>query len=127
VLADRGAIAAYKHLRDVERVPELGPPFFTKFLSFASKTKVSPIAEPVILDSVMARVLERAWSRQMDEVGSRHAGSTRRLWLRRRWTTYRYTVFLAFLHKVCAQLSDDGAVWTPDLVEMLLYLNEKKA
>lgn len=121
VLHQEGAARAYALLRECGRVPELGPAFFTKFLYFAAKVVEVPGTEAMVLDNVLAECMRWVWARRRNEPGGGDAPPAEWAWRGPRWTTYRYKIYLAFLHRGAAQLSCPERTWTPDLVEMILF------
>jgi hypothetical protein len=104
-----GPLSAYDYLRgDAHRcaVPYWGPAFFTKFLYFAD-TASGPW-KALILDQRVAR--EVADLSRMPHFVNR-AGKARR------WTAFRYGVYLAWMAQTSAQYKVQ-----PDLLEYALFL-----
>ncbi|MFJ9360754.1 8-oxoguanine DNA glycosylase OGG fold protein [Streptomyces mirabilis] len=58
VLRARGAADAYWAFNNDQRIPHLGPAFFTKVLYFAGHDTAAARHCPVILDSVVSRALK---------------------------------------------------------------------
>jgi hypothetical protein len=121
---DISAGRAYELLTDKKRrIRYLGPAFFTKFLYFAGKTVAMP-CPPMVLDARLAERMRWFWDRRR---GKRYAAGGRDpawLWRPPCWSTYRYRVYLAFLHRAAEQLSQAGPRWTADLVELILFQND---
>jgi hypothetical protein len=91
-----GSLAAYDYLRYSDwrgRVPVWGPAFFTKLLYFANTSGEGLIA--LILDHQMARIVRRLSGIRYLVTGGRNY---------RRWTAYRYGVYLAWMHLVAEEL-----------------------
>lgn len=104
-----GPIAAYKRLRGA--VPGWGPAFFTKWLYFADQ--VGGRGRALILNKKVAIRLQELT--QMPCL----VDSQRRS---RRWTAYRYAVYLAWAHGAADQVSEATRSPVPaDLVELALF------
>ncbi|MBY8840392.1 hypothetical protein [Streptomyces sp. SP2-10] len=122
VLADDGAVAAYRELRGAIR--GLGPAFFTKFLYFIGGAVPDvPGPRPLVLDQRIARVV-RAYATQVgQEAGlEQPARLATWLWSDGGWTPHRYSVYLRWMHGATEQLTR-SAHWppTPDLLELALF------
>lgn len=122
-LDSHGPSAAYNFLLAEWRIPALGPAFFSKFLYFADRAVSGERCRALILDSRLARSMRRIWERRAAEPYAAGGYAARWLWQGPSWTSYRYQVYLAFLHRAAAQLSQSGERWTPELVEFLFFLD----
>ncbi|MFE1010032.1 hypothetical protein ACFW4M_01845 [Streptomyces sp. NPDC058794] len=99
VLREQGAVAAYDKCRREERVPHLGPAFFTKFLYFAGYEDGAGFRRPLILDSVVSLALKDRRTVAED-------------WPLSGWTTAQYARYLDILHHQA-----ESAGVRPDVVE----------
>ncbi|MGW5480918.1 8-oxoguanine DNA glycosylase OGG fold protein [Streptomyces sp. NPDC004008] len=122
VLADEGAVAAYRRLRGAIR--GLGPAFFTKFLYFVGGAIPDvPGPRPLVLDQRIARVV-RAYATQVGEEAGleQPARLATWLWSDGGWTPHRYGVYLRWMHGATEQLAR-STHWppTPDLLELALF------
>ncbi|MFH9863028.1 hypothetical protein [Streptomyces sp. NPDC017202] len=108
VLRERGAVAAYRACRNDQRIPYLGPAFFTKFLYFAGhEDPVGPF-RPLILDGVVSRALK-----------DRKAVAEN--WPLNGWTTEQYARYLDVVHE---QAASAGVM--PDAVEAAWFARGKR-
>ncbi|WP_446209804.1 8-oxoguanine DNA glycosylase OGG fold protein [Micromonospora sp. IBSANI012] len=123
VLDDQGGRAAYQLLLKGRPIPGFGPAFFTKFLYFASRTE-NERCLALILDKRLARQMRCFWERRAGEAYAVNGPAARWLWRGPRWSPRRYQVYLAFMCRGAAQLSESGERWTPELVELLLFRGE---
>jgi hypothetical protein len=114
--------AAYERLN---AVPDLGPAFSTKFLYFAAQAlPETPEPRPLILDSVLARVLRRYVTRLGHESGLPwSAPIAQRIWAAGNWSPHRYSVYLAWMSATTAHLAHDLPGWpaSPDVLELALF------
>ncbi|MFB7738481.1 hypothetical protein ACFC08_29675 [Streptomyces sp. NPDC056112] len=122
VLADDGAVAAYRRLRGAIR--GLGPAFFTKFLYFVGGAIPDvPGPRPLILDQRIARVV-RAYATQVGEEAGleQPARLATWLWSAGGWTPHRYGVYLRWIHGATEHLAP-STHWPPipDLLELALF------
>ncbi|MEV5693044.1 hypothetical protein [Micromonospora globbae] len=115
-----GAVAAYGYLAGDERIPGFGPAFFTKFLYFADRAAGGQGCS-LILDARLAWQMRGFWRRRVAEPYTANGPSPDWLWRGPVWTGRRYQIYLAFMGRVAAELSESGERWTPDLVELLLF------
>jgi len=104
LLRDCGPLSAYDYLRgDTTRiVPHWGPAFFTKLLYFADASGTA-----LILDNQLARIVHRLSG--MDHLVKRYGRSEC-------WTTWRYGVYLAWMHRAA-----DMMEVRPDFLEYALF------
>ncbi|MFF8841390.1 hypothetical protein ACF08N_01470 [Streptomyces sp. NPDC015127] len=102
VLRQQGAVDAYFAFNNEQKIPHLGPAFFTKVLYFAGHDQPVGPWRPLILDSVVARALRAA------DRGTRWPGAG--------WTTPKYTRYLSLAHDHARQ-----AGVLPDQVEAALF------
>jgi hypothetical protein len=112
-LAACGPLSAYACLRgtgSARTVPRWGPAFFTKLLYFAH-TGPAP-GSALILDNLTATAVAAITG--LPNFVSRHSGS-------RRWTEYRYGVYLAWMNQVAAE---QGV--SPDFLEYALFEDERR-
>jgi hypothetical protein len=126
VLDDNGPGDAYALLqRRSGRIPHFGPAFLTKYLYFAyfgANTRDDcRDCRPLVLDKVLAGRMRWFWARRRDEPYGVDIARAEWLWKGPCWTTRRYRVYLAFMHRAATQLSAAGSLWTPDLVELILF------
>ncbi|GHJ54488.1 hypothetical protein Nm8I071_37950 [Nonomuraea sp. TT08I-71] len=115
-----GAVESYRHLLGDGQIPGLGPAFFTKFLYFADRAGGGR-GGALILDARLARQMRRFWRCRADESYAADGRSPDWLWQGPVWSPYRYHVYLAFMGRIAAELSESGERWTPELVELLLF------
>ncbi|MEU0815204.1 hypothetical protein [Streptomyces mirabilis] len=108
VLRERGAAAAYRAFNNDQRVPYLGPAFFTKVLYFAGHDSAAESQRPVILDSVVSRALKAT-----DAVDASWPGNG--------WTTDHYRLYLDGVHEYA---QTRGVL--PDQVEAALFSHGKQ-
>jgi len=108
VLRARGATDAYWAFNNDQRVPHLGPAFFTKVLYFAGHDRITALHRPVILDSVVSRALKAN-----DAVDTS--------WPENGWTTDQYRLYVDGVHEY-AQAR--GVL--PDQVEAALFSQGKQ-
>ncbi|MDX3863241.1 8-oxoguanine DNA glycosylase OGG fold protein [Streptomyces europaeiscabiei] len=108
VLRARGAADAYWAFNNDQRVPHLGPAFFTKVLYFAGHDRATAPHRPVILDSVVSRALKAN-----DAVDTS--------WPENGWTTDQYRLYVDGVHEY-AQAR--GVL--PDQVEAALFSQGKQ-
>ncbi|MFD8368410.1 hypothetical protein ACFW9V_36815 [Streptomyces hygroscopicus] len=123
-LGEHGSRQAYAGLH--QRIPELGPSFFTKFLYFAGAAlQPAQGPRPLVLDRVLSlrlRALAAAVGRETahDPDGSVAAW----VWADWNWSPHRYEVYLSFMHAAARQMASTGA-WppgaAPDLLECALF------
>ncbi|MET8433681.1 hypothetical protein ABZV61_12895 [Streptomyces sp900116325] len=122
LLVDEGAIAAYEKLHTLDG---LGPAFLTKFLYFAGLALPEVRGpRPLILDSVLARVLRRHATKIGRTVGYEWSEAiARRIWRDSNWTSHRYDVYLRWMHAVSDQLAAELIDWppAPDVLEVALF------
>jgi hypothetical protein len=112
-LAACGPLSAYAYLRGTGSactVPHWGPAFFTKLLYFAH-TGSAP-GSALILDNLMATAV--AAISGLPNFVNRRGGS-------RRWTKYRYGVYLAWMNQVAVE---QGV--SPDFLEYALFEDERR-
>lgn len=119
-LARQGAAESYRYLVGDGRIPGFGPAFFAKFLYFADRAGGGRGCA-LILDDRLARQMRRIWQCRTDEPYAADGPSPDWLWRGPAWTARRYQIYLAFMGRVAAELSESGERWTPDLVELLLF------
>ncbi|MGW6755331.1 8-oxoguanine DNA glycosylase OGG fold protein [Streptomyces sp. NPDC055006] len=123
-LSKDSAEAAYAGLQD--RVPGLGPSFYTKFLYFAGKTVPSATSpQPLVLDRVLARRLRSLAQTVGRETGHDPDGSIANwVWRDRNWSPHRYAVYLSFMQAAAGQMAATET-WpsdaSPDLLEYALF------
>lgn len=117
------AWCAYELLNEKGRMRYLGPAFFTKFLYFAGMAVAMP-CPAIVLDKRLAARMRWFWDRRRDEPYAAGGREPAGLWQGPRWSTYRYRVYLAFLHRAAEQLSQAGPRWTADLVERVLFQHD---
>ncbi|MFG3577803.1 8-oxoguanine DNA glycosylase OGG fold protein [Micromonospora chersina] len=115
-----GAVASYRYLLGDGQIPGLGPAFFTKFLYFADRA-AGGRGCALILDARLARQMGRFWQCRADEPYAADGRSPDWLWQGPVWSAYRYHVYLSFVGRIAAELSESGERWTPELVELLLF------
>ena len=84
ILANEGAVAAYRALTGEHHIPYLGPAFLTKTLYLAAGPDASP-ASPVILDKYVALAL-------------RAARCVPDRWPLANWSTQQYAAYLGLVH-----------------------------
>jgi hypothetical protein len=102
-----GSLSAYNYLRGERqrrRVPHWGPAFFTKLLYFSDSSQPR---RALILDQVLAREVA-GLTRMPHLVDSRGRA--------RRWTEYRYGVYLAWMAQTAAEFQVPA-----DLLEYALF------
>ncbi|MFD7409539.1 hypothetical protein ACFV7R_44605 [Streptomyces sp. NPDC059866] len=122
MLADEGAVAAYRSLRGA--IPGLGPAFFTKFLYFAGAARLElPGPRPLILDQRIARVVRAYAIRVGQKAGlAEPAGLAGWLWSDGGWTAHRYDIYLGWMHAATGQLAATTHwPFAPDLLELALF------
>lgn len=123
-LGKHGSRQAYAALH--QRIPELGPSFFTKFLYFAGKTLRSPHSpKPLVLDRVLSLRLRSLAVGVGRETGHDLDGSVAAwVWADWNWSPHRYEVYLSFMRAAARQLAGTDA-WplgaAPDLLECALF------
>jgi len=126
-----GPEAAYARLRTGrDRLPGLGPAFFTKFLYFADRatgaTAGAPDGlRPLILDRRLALVMRREAALIGAELGVKRK-LARWVWSDGGWTAHRYGVYLAWMHAASRQLAEAVPGWPvegggADLLELALF------
>ncbi|MGX1507479.1 UNVERIFIED_CONTAM: hypothetical protein RKD43_006104 [Streptomyces graminofaciens] len=98
-LEREGAVAAYLACKNDERIPYLGPAFFTKFLYFAGHDYPTDSRRPLILDSVVSR-------------GLRDQNTIAKRWPLNGWSEQQYARYLDLLHEQA-----DSAAVMPDVME----------
>ncbi|WP_327430490.1 8-oxoguanine DNA glycosylase OGG fold protein [Streptomyces sp. NBC_01236] len=108
VLRERGAADAYWAFNNDRHVPHLGAAFFTKVLYFAGHDSATVRHRPVILDSVVSRVLKAT-------------GAVDASWPGNGWTTDQYRLYVEGVHEY-AQAR--GVL--PDQVEAALFDHGKQ-
>lgn len=86
VLRERGAADAYWSLNNDQRIPHLGPAFFTKVLYFAGYDSAAAPHRPVTLDSVVSRALKAN-------------GAVDTSWPESGWTTDQYLLYVDGVHE----------------------------
>lgn len=124
VLGEHGSRQAYAALH--QRIPELGPSFFTKFLYFAGAAlQPAPNLRLLILDRVLSLRMRSLAAAVGRETGHDPDGSVAAwVWADWNWSPHRYEVYLSFMHAAARQLASTGA-WppgaAPDLLECALF------
>ncbi|WP_398865852.1 8-oxoguanine DNA glycosylase OGG fold protein [Streptomyces stephensoniae] len=108
VLRAQGAADAYRAFNNEQRLPYLGPAFFTKVLYFAGHDRATVPYRPVILDSVVVRALKAN-------------GAVDPGWPENGWTTDQYRLYADGVHEY-AQAR--GVL--PDQVEAALFFRGKQ-
>ncbi|UXY28966.1 8-oxoguanine DNA glycosylase OGG fold protein [Streptomyces sp. HUAS TT20] len=103
VLRERGAVDAYRAFNNDQRIPFLGPAFFTKVLYFAGHDSATAPRRAVILDSVVSRALKAK-------------GAVDATWPENGWTTDQYR---QYVDGVQEHARARGAL--PDQVEAALF------
>ncbi|MGW1164808.1 8-oxoguanine DNA glycosylase OGG fold protein [Streptomyces sp. NPDC002550] len=122
LLRYEGPTAAYEKLNTVDG---LGPAFLTKYLYFAALAlpKVTGL-RPLILDSVLADVLRQHATRLGCALGYEWSEAiAKRIWCDGGWTSYRYDVYLRWMHAANDQLAAKLVGWpaAPDVLELALF------
>lgn len=123
-LGEHGSRQAYAALH--QRIPELGPSFFTKFLYFAGATlQPAKGPRPLVLDRVLSLRIRSLATAVGRETGHDPDGSVAAwVWADWNWSPHRYKVYLSFMHAAARQLASTGA-WppgaAPDLLECALF------
>jgi hypothetical protein len=98
-LREKGAVAAYDACRKDQRIPHLGPAFFTKVLYFAGYENSAGLRRPLILDSVVSLALKNRKAVTED-------------WPLSGWSTTQYARYLDIVHHQA-----ESAGVRPDAVE----------
>lgn len=115
-----GAVEAYRYLAGAGGIPGFGPAFFTKFLYFTDRDGGRRGCS-LILDARLARQMRGFWRCRANEPYAADGPSPDWLWHGPVWTERRYRIYLAFMGRAAAELSESSERWTPDLVELLLF------
>ncbi|MYS54947.1 hypothetical protein GTW46_33660 [Streptomyces sp. SID6013] len=122
LLADEGAVAAYKALNTVHG---LGPAFFTKFLYFVGLALPEVKGpRPLILDRTLARVLRRHATNVGRARGYEWSEAVARwIWRDGGWSSHRYDVYLRWMYAANARLTAASIDWpaAPDVLELALF------
>lgn len=121
ILQDEGAVAAYAWLRG--RCGGWGPAFFTKYLYFVGTTVTATGQAPAILDRRVARAIRPIAEAVATELDVPDApGLAAWTWSDGGWTGYRYSVYLACLGTVTAQMAgQSGWPHRTDAIELALF------
>jgi hypothetical protein len=123
-LGEHGSRQAYAALH--QRIPELGPSFFTKFLYFAGAAlQLVQVPRPLVLDRVLSLRLRSLATAVGKETGHDPDGLVAAwVWADWNWSPHRYEVYLSFMHAAAGQMASNGA-WppgaAPDLLECALF------
>ncbi|WP_052434169.1 8-oxoguanine DNA glycosylase OGG fold protein [Streptacidiphilus melanogenes] len=108
-LREKGAAEAYWAFNNEQKIPHLGPAFFTKVLYFAGEAGIPGPHHPLILDSVVAGALK-------------NLGLVHTAWPDNGWTTAQYGEYLGALHGLATERSVQ-----PDQIEAALFHHGKQA
>ncbi|WSM11023.1 hypothetical protein OHB49_02530 [Streptomyces sp. NBC_01717] len=110
VLRERGAADGYWAFNNDQRIPHLGPAFFTKVLYFAghNNSASSAVYRPVILDSVVSRALKATDAANAN-------------WPENGWTTNQYRQYVGGVHEYAQARGVQ-----PDQVEAALFSDGKQ-
>ncbi|MET9012628.1 hypothetical protein ABZX74_17145 [Streptomyces olivaceoviridis] len=123
-LGEHGSRQAYAALH--QRIPGLGPSFFTKFLYFAGAALPAVRGpRPLVLDRVLSLRMRSLAAAVGRETGHDPDGSVAAwVWADWNWSPHRYEVYLSFMHAATRQLTSTGT-WPPDagpdLLECALF------
>jgi hypothetical protein len=128
ILDDYGPVAGYRALRDVYRVPHLGPAFFSKILYFADASihrKAGERVAAIILDQTTAQRMVNV-SREYLRANGLHSSAQDEainwVWHRPNWSGHRYGIYCQWASR-CAKYMAEAHRWpqNADLIELALF------